>query len=113
LTPELQRTSTAEYLQFALAGLREIEKSGWRTTGGVKIVGVARGGWQERHVNLVGCEDGSAVRVVDKTGRDVTPRKASATYVQDLTVEKHGEDWKVSHIRSKSVKTFEGAVCGD
>jgi hypothetical protein len=112
-TTELKRTSTGEYLNFALAGLREIEKSGWRTIGEVRIVGVARGGWQERRVHLVACEDGSAIKVVDKKGQDVTPNKAIATYVQDLTVEKFDSNWKVSGIHSKAVKTFEGAACTD
>jgi hypothetical protein len=111
-SPELKRTSAGEYLQFALLGLREIEKSGWRTIGGVRIVGIARGGWQERQVRLVACEDGSEVKLVDKTGRDVTPKKAISTYVQNLTVVKYGNDWKVSDVRSKGVKTFEGAACG-
>jgi hypothetical protein len=111
-TAELKRTSTGSYLEFALMGLREIEESGWKTTGAVRIVGVARGGWQKGRVDLVACEDGSEIRIVDRTGRDVTPKKAIATYTQDLTVEKHGNDWKVSNLSSKPVKTFKGQPCG-
>jgi hypothetical protein len=111
-TPELKRTSAGKYLQFALSGLDEIEKSGWRTVGDLRIVGVARGGWQEGRIHLVACEDGSGILIIDKTGRDVTPKKAIATYVQNLTVQKYGNDWKVSDIRSKGVKTFEGSPCG-
>ena len=111
-TAELKRTSAGSYLEFALMGLREIEESGWRTTGDLRIAGIARGGWQERQVDLVACEDGSKIRIVDKSGRDVTPQKATATYVQNLTIQKYGNDWKVSDISSKPVKTFKGQPCG-
>jgi hypothetical protein len=111
-TAKLKRTSAGSYLEFALTGLREIEESGWRTTGDVRIVGIARGGWREGRVHLFACEDGSKVRIIDRAGRDVTPKKAIATYTQHLTVEKFGDYWKVSNLRSKPVKTFKDQPCG-
>ena len=110
-TEVLKRTSTGAYLEFALLGLRQIEKSGWRTIGSSKIVGVARGGWQERRLHLTACEDGTSIKVVDKTGRDVTPKNVVRTFVQDLTVVKVENLWKVSDIESKGVKSFDGASC--
>src|SRR5918993_2045282 len=67
-TPELERTSTGRYLKFALQGLEEFEDAGWRTVGNSDVVGISRAGWQERRLELIACEDGSNIKIVDKRG---------------------------------------------
>lgn len=110
-TPELKRTSADEYLKFALAGLEEFEDAGWRSQGDSTIVGVSRRGWQGRRIGLTACEDGSSIKIRDKSGRDVTP-DVGRKFVQDLTVSRFGDLWKVSDIKSKPVNDFKGAPCG-
>jgi hypothetical protein len=111
-TAELKRTSAGSYRRVALLGLRDLEKAGWRTVNNGKIVGVTHGGWRENQVQLISCEDGSAVKLVDKAGHDVTPKNATRRFVQNLTVKKYRNDWKVTDAQSKGVKDFEGAACG-
>ena len=110
-TPILRRTSEGEYLKFVLQGLQDVENSGWRTSGSLKIVGVARGGWQAKRLHLISCEDGSAVRFLDKSGKDVTPPDLKRTFIQDLTAVREGSAWKLSDIRSRPVESFSGAPC--
>jgi hypothetical protein len=110
LTPVLRQTSTAEYLNFSLSGLRDIKKSGWHAVGKVRIVGVARGGWKEERLTLIGCEDGSGIKLLDKNGSDVTP-KVSRRFVQRYTVTRVGSLWKLSDLESKRVQSFQGAEC--
>ena len=110
-TPVLRQTSTAEYLEFSLSGLRDIEKSGWRAVGKVKIVGIDRGGWRAKRLKLIACEDGSGIRLIDKSNKDVTPN-ISRKFIQNYTVIKIGNLWKLSELQSKRVGSFEGASCG-
>ena len=110
-TPTLRRTSTGEYLEFALSSLQRIKNSGWRTVGGVKIVGIARGGWQSNRLHLTSCEDGSSIRFIDESNKDVTPDNPVRTFIQEFTIIKVDGDWKVSELRSKRVESFDGAPC--
>jgi len=111
-TEVLRRTSKGAYLGFVLQELREIEDQGWHVVGAVKVVGVARGGWQAERLHLQSCEDGSGVRLLDEANRDVTPRGQHPYFVQDLAVEREGSRWKVTDVRSKRVSTFREARCG-
>lgn len=110
-TPVLRQTSEGEYLDFALQGLRDIKESGWHTAGSLKIVGIARGGWQPERLQLTSCEDGSGIQFLDKSGDDVTPANLTRTFIQDLTLVPNGSSWKLSDIRSVQVKSFDGAPC--
>jgi hypothetical protein len=107
---KLELTATGAYLDFSLASLRRSRDATWRADGETKILGVGRTGWKERTVRLVACEDSSGVRFADKRGRDVTPR-ITRTYVQDLTVRKSRNEWKVADISSQIVRSFEGQPC--
>jgi hypothetical protein len=109
-TPVLRQTSTAEYLKFSLLGLRDMEKSGLHAVGKVKIVGIARGGWKDERLTLIACEDGSGIKLIDQSGKDVTP-KATRTFLQRYTVVRVGKLWKLSDLESKRVESFEGAAC--
>jgi hypothetical protein len=106
----LERTATGVYLDFSLRSLRRSRHAGWRAQGGTKIINVVNTGWQERRVRLIACEDSSNVRFTDERGRDVTP-PAKRTYVQDLTANKVGSDWKIADISSTVVRSFEGQPC--
>jgi hypothetical protein len=110
-TEALTSTAHGNYLRFVLQALGDIRDSGWRAKGATTIRGVAPSGWQEDQVQLKACEDSSAIRFVDKQGRDVTPTNVLRTYVQDLTVSRTGGQWKVSDVESKPVKNYEGTSC--
>jgi hypothetical protein len=110
-TSELTSTATDSYLLFVLQVLRDIRDSGWRARGTTNIRGVAPDGWQEGQVRLTACEDNSAVKFVDKRGKDVTPKNVARTYVQNLTIDRVKGHWKVADVESRSVKSYDGVSC--
>ena len=108
----LKGTATGSYLRITLKSLREVHESGWHAAGSTKIIAVVRnGGWREGRVGLTSCEDNNAIRFFDRKGKDVTP-KIERRYVQELTVVKVTERWKVSMAHSTRVHSFEGEPCG-
>jgi hypothetical protein len=110
-TLALRATATGSYLRITLKSLREVHESGWHARGNTKIIGiVGNGGWREGRVGLTSCEDNNAIRFFDRMGEDVTP-KDERRYVQELTVVKVTERWKVSTANSTRVHTFEGQPC--
>jgi len=109
-TPALKSTAEGDYLSAALASLAYIERRGWHGTGSTAILGVVQVGWQEKRVRLMSCEDGSRLRLIDKSGNDVTP-KGDVRFVQSLSVVQRAGRWRVSSFESKSVKVFEGEPC--
>jgi hypothetical protein len=109
-TSSLQSTAQGEYLSTALESLAYIKRKGWHGTGTTIIVRVVRNGWQEKRVRLMSCEDGSSLRLLDASGKDVTP-KGSSRFVQSLSVVQRAGRWKVSSFESKSVEVFEGEPC--
>jgi hypothetical protein len=111
-TAALRATATSSYLRITLKSLREVHRSGWHAKGNTKIIGVARtGGWRAGRVGLTSCEDNTAIRFIDRAGEDVTP-KTERRYVQELTVVKVTERWKVSTANSTRVHSFEDQPCG-
>jgi hypothetical protein len=111
-TAALRATATGEYLKITVGWLRDFHKSRFRAEGSSRVTGVERTGWKDGRVKLTACEDGSAVRIVDRSGRDVTPPE-HRRFVQSLTAVRTGGQWKVSEQSSKRVRDFEGALCGD
>jgi hypothetical protein len=109
-TPSLKSTAEGEYLSTALASLAYIKRKGWHGTGSTTIVGVVRNGWQEKHVNLTSCEDGSELRLIDASGKDVTP-KGFSRFVQSLSVVQRAGRWRVASFESKRVEVFQGEPC--
>jgi hypothetical protein len=110
-TAALRATATGSYLEITLKSLREVHESGWYAKGSTKIIGVvANGGWREGRVGLTSCEDNNAIQFFDRRGDDVTP-KNERRYVQELTVVKVTERWKVSTTNSTRVHSFEGQPC--
>ena len=110
-TDQLTSTASGDYLRFVLQVLRDIHDAGWRAKGSTVIRSAAPGGWKENQIQLRACEDSSAVKFTDKTGRDVTPSKVERTYVQDLTVTRIEGHWKVTDVESRPVKTYGGVSC--
>jgi hypothetical protein len=109
----LKATATGAYLRITLKSLREVHESGWHAEGSTKIISVGpNGGWREGRVGLTSCEDNNAIRFFDRKGEDVTP-KIERRYVQELTVVKVTERWKVSTAKSTRVHSFEGQPCGE
>jgi hypothetical protein len=109
-TAELKATAEGEYLSSVIASLALIKRNGWHGSGSTTIVGVARVGWQEKHVRLLSCEDGSHLRLFDNSDKDVTP-KGDSRFVQHLLIVQRGGRWRVSTFDSKSVKSLEGQPC--
>jgi hypothetical protein len=106
----LKSTAEGEYLSFTVASLALIKKKGWRGRGSTTILGVVQIGWQERRVRLMSCEDGSRLRLFDRSGKDVTP-KGESRFVQSLLIVQRAGQWRVSAFDSKSVKALEGRPC--
>jgi hypothetical protein len=111
-TAALKATATGEYLKITVGWLRDFHRSRLRAAGSSNVVAVERTGWKEGRVRLTACEDGSAVKIVDRSGRDVTPSE-HRRFVQSLTAVRTGGQWKVSEQTSKRVSDFKGALCGD
>jgi hypothetical protein len=109
-TSALMSTAEGDYLSAALASLAYIERKGWHGSGSTAILGLAQVGWQEKMVRLMSCEDGSRLRLIDKSGKDVTP-KGNARFIQSLSVVQRAGRWRVSSFESKSVKAFKGVPC--
>lgn len=107
----LKEVSTGAYLDVQLSSLRGIKARGWRLEGKITIVGVSRiGGWNAKTLNLVACEDNSTWRVFDRSNRDVTPRD-KPDYIQELTVNKIEEKWKVTRVVSRKVANVSAKDC--
>ena len=110
-SPSLRQVSSGQYLQVQLASLRGIRSRGWRLKGEIAVVAVGRkGGWNATSLDLVACEDNSNWRVFDSSNRDVTP-KNRPDYVQELTVDKLNETWKVVRVSSRKVKDVSASDC--
>lgn len=107
---KLAPTSTGDYLAFQLKGLRQAEELGLRLSTPTVIVGTRFVSWNDGRIRLVACEDNSKVRVLDKAGKDVTP-KTSRNYVQTLEVVDESGAWKVSTVTSVVVDSFRDQAC--
>jgi hypothetical protein len=110
LTPALKASATGAYLDLVLKALEYAHDRHWHSSGSTRILGVVPNGWKERTVRLIACEDSSGVRLINKSGNDVT-RQNTRTYVQDLTVEAIGGRWKVVGVSTTVAKSFEGQPC--
>jgi hypothetical protein len=109
-TARLKATAEGEYLSSVVASLALIKRKGWRGSGSTTIAGIGRVGWQENHVKLLSCEDGSRLQLFDNSGKDVTP-KGNSRFVQHLVVVQRAGRWRVSTFDSKSVKSLESQPC--
>jgi hypothetical protein len=110
-TQVLEDTTTGAYLDFIIDDLRYIKREGLHILGPTSIVGVAHIAWTGDTVSLKTCEDNSKSRVLDRSGRDRTP-KTSRRYVQILSVVKAGGRWKVAEGETQKVDSFRSQDCG-
>lgn len=109
-TEKLKAVATGKYLDFVVTGWRRAKEQGLRTTQPGEIVYAAAGGWSATEIHVKACEDVTKVKVVDGNGRDRTP-KGERRYVQDYTVVRSGNQWKVTDIASTPVQSFQDYGC--
>ena len=106
-TKVLLATTAGDYLEVQMSDLKYFKKHGWRADRPVRSTVVADGGWSPTEIRLTACEDGSQVRLLNKSGKEVEkdrPRRL----VQSLTATKVSGAWKITGLETKTVKTFEG-----
>lgn len=100
----LRGVATGKYLQLEADSLAFLKARGWRYRGGISIVQVSKaGGWKPDRLTLVSCEDNSAVQIISKSGKDVTPSDVS-DYVQTLAAVKRGHNWKIGDVASEKIQ---------
>ena len=110
-TAVLEDSATGDYLTVLVADLRTFEARGWRLKGGVAVLNVSpSGGWSSSELGLTACEDNSRWRILDKKGRDVTP-KNQPDYIQSLTATKSQGVWKISDSTSRKVPNVKMSDC--
>jgi hypothetical protein len=110
-TKRLKDTSAGTYLALVTKSLQTLKKNRWRTVGMSTVLGLSRVGWSESVLRLTVCEDSAAVRILDRTGRDVTPA-GDRRFVQSVTVRKVDHVWKIVEVDTHRVPTFENQACG-
>jgi hypothetical protein len=110
-TQVLKETTTGAYLDFITESLRRIKHQGLHASAPTVIVGVAPVGLSGNEVSLKACEDNARSRVLDRAGKDRSP-KTSRRYVQTLTVVKVEGRWKVADGETQKVDTFRAQDCG-
>ena len=105
-TKKLTDNLSGAYLDDAVDTLQLLKAKGWHTdrSGSTKVT--ADQGWSATKIELTACEDGSKVRLLDKSGKNV--KKGDATLiVQTLVAKKTGDRWKIDSQTSRPVKTFD------
>ncbi|GAA3690033.1 hypothetical protein GCM10022204_01110 [Microlunatus aurantiacus] len=103
--PLIENTMGA-YLDLQMEGLRALKEEGWRSSRAGVVAVTASGGWTDRELTFTACEDTSAVKLLDSSGREVQknrPRK----FLQELTATRADGRWKISDVDSRVVKTFD------
>jgi hypothetical protein len=110
-TATLRATATGEYLDFVVNSWRRAKDKGLRTTQPGEIIYAAPEGWSATEIHVKACEDVTRVKVLDRRGRDRTPT-GYRLYVQDYTVVRSDDRWKVAKLESNPVRSFEDFECG-
>jgi hypothetical protein len=101
-TKKLTDNAAGPYLKVMLGFLRDSKKKGHYTNGGVRIAYVERGAYSAKELILKTCEDGSAVKVFDRNGKQVA---TGGTSKLTLYVRPIGGRWKVWDGDQDVVKT--------
>jgi hypothetical protein len=110
-TATLRATATGEYLDFVVDSWRRATDKGLRTTRPGAIIYAAPQGWSANEIQVKACEDVTQVKVLDRRGRDKTPT-GYRLYVQEYTVVRSDDRWKVAKLESNPVQSFEEYECG-
>lgn len=109
-TPALSAAATGDYLRLVLKAWRLAFDEKLRPTAPIEVTYAAAEGWSPSEIHIKACEDLSKVKILDRKGRDRTPT-GPKRYVQDYTVVKSGNAWKVSDVSTERVDSFEDYGC--
>lgn len=106
-TKVLLTTTAGTYLEVQMSDLKYFKKHGWRADRPVRSSVVADGGWSPTEIGLTACEDGSQVRLLNKSGKEVEKNRPRRL-IQTLTATKVSGTWKITDMEAtKTVKSFE------
>ena len=106
----LKSVAMGDYLDFVMDGLRGAKEGKLRLKGSGNVVYAAALGWHATVIHVKACEDVTRVLVVDEGGENRTP-SGHRRYVQDYSLAKTKEGWKVSAVESLAVASFETYGC--
>ena len=104
-TNVLTDNARGAYLKVQMDGLRDLKSKGNHAGGTLKTSVTADGGWSEKEIGLTACEDGSQLRLLDRSGKEVEKDRPKR-FVQTLTATKADGRWKITDVDSRIVKTF-------
>ena len=106
-TKILLATTAGDYLEVQMSDLKYFKKHGWHADRPIRSTVTASGGWSPTEIRLTACEDGSQVRLLNKSGKEVEKNRPRRL-VQKLTATKVSGTWKVTGMEAtKTVKSFE------
>lgn len=103
----LVATTAGGYLDGQMGDQRYLKKHGLRADRPLRTSVVADSGWSATKIGLTACEDGSQVRLLNKSGKEVEKNRPRRL-VQTLTATKVSGVWKITDLdATKAVETFE------
>ncbi len=106
-TRVLRTATSGDYLRGQMGDQRYLKEHGLRADRPLRTSVVANNGWSPTKIGLTACEDGSQVRLLDKSGGEVE-KSRPRRLVQTLTATKISGTWKITNLdATKTVKTFE------
>ncbi|HYP46065.1 MAG TPA: hypothetical protein VEQ66_12800 [Propionibacteriaceae bacterium] len=109
-TNKLRKVATGNYLQFTMETLRALKEDDLHGIGTTKVVFAAAQGSSGSTIHVKACEDITDALILDDDGkRQRLPDKR--LFVQDYTVSRTREAWKVSDLTSKPVASFDSYGC--
>ena len=106
-TKKLNDYLSGTYLQDTVETLRMFKSEGWRIDRPVQTRVTADQGWSATSIELTACEDNSAVKFFNKSGKEVNKKRDAYLIVQTLVAKKTGDRWKIDSRTSRPVKTFD------
>lgn len=106
-TKKLTDNLSGTYLDDTVESLQTIESSGWHIDRPVTARVTADQGWSAKKIELTACEDNSAVKFFDKSGKEVNKKRDAYRIVQTLVAKKAGDRWKIDSQTSRPVKSFD------
>lgn len=91
--------------------LQRAKKNGLHLSGSASSIYSAAQGGSASTVHVKACEDYTRVKVLDHKGVDITP-PGNRRYIQDYTVQRISNRWKVTSLGSRPVSSFNSYGCG-
>ena len=105
-TKVLTDNTAGFYLKVLMDGLKSVNSAEIRPDGRPVRSVTADGGWSPTELGLTACEDGTKVRLLDKSGHEIRKNRPRM-FVQTITAKKVDGRWKLVDLRSKIVTTFQ------